>query len=141
PEMVPYEFMSLCGMPSREVIDAARKRQGPHGARWVRTYANREALRALNDLAAAEYPPGAMLAKEKLRDPSDRHPEGVAFMVKHPKAERPEGAGWEFSFFPGGPVGAGAACIACHRDGASKDYVFRRYGPSSAGQSAEASKD
>jgi hypothetical protein len=68
-----------------------------------------------------------MIAKEKLVAPQDDRTEAVAFMIKHPKGEFVESDGWEFVYRPVGsttPVYDG--CVACHRAGGKKDYVFAK---------------
>jgi hypothetical protein len=58
-------------------------------------------------------------------------PEGVAFMIKHPKGEFASSDGWEFVYFPTPTSRASyTRCVSCHRSGASKDYVFSSLAPS-----------
>ena len=61
------------------------KSHDPHADRWSSVYANPIALAALHDANAKEFPAGAVIAKEKLRQREDKAPEAVAFMIKHAK--------------------------------------------------------
>jgi hypothetical protein len=92
-------------------------------------YANPLAAAALKDEHTTLFPVGSIIAKEKLKEPQDARAEGVAFMIKRPKGQFVESDGWEFLYRPAA-AGQGdyTGCIACHRTGGTKDYVFGRYG-------------
>jgi hypothetical protein len=124
--LVPYALSIQCAMvkPSAENI----KRYGPHTNRWVMVYANPLAADALKDDFVKQFPPGAMIAKEKLAQPGAAHPEGVAFMIKHRDGEFTASGGWEFQYSPSSPNASYESCTNCHRAGGKKDYVFGSYG-------------
>jgi predicted small secreted protein len=130
-QLVPYELSILCASVKPRVEDL--KKHGPHTNRWIMVYANSLAEAALRNQATVELPAGAILVKEKLRNPGASDTEGVAFMVKHVKGEFPASGGWEFLYYPPYQPDADTkpsyeTCITCHRAGAAKDYVFGRYG-------------
>lgn len=128
-QLVPHELAVQCAPLTPQQLQIARKSHGPHTDRWVKVYANPTALRALRDKAAMTFPPGSVIAKEKLRRPGDVQAEGVAFMIKHPQGAFAESGGWEFLYHPA--TGARATydgCAACHRAGGAKDYVFGSHG-------------
>lgn len=126
---VPYELAIQCAPVTDEQLLKAQKSHGPHTGRWIRVYANQVAATALQDSRSGVFPVGAAIAKEKLRAPDDRHTDGVAFMIKRPKGQFVESDGWEFLYRPVGPEKPSYnGCIACHRAGATRDYVFGRYG-------------
>jgi hypothetical protein len=127
--LVPFELAIRCAPVTAEQLDTVRKSHGPHTARWIRVYANPLAATALQDERSRVFPVGAVIAKEKLRAPDDARADGVAFMIKRPKGQFVESDGWEFLYRPAGPEKASYdGCIACHRAGATKDYVFSRDG-------------
>jgi hypothetical protein len=125
PRLMPYELSMLC-MPATAARPAnARKTHGPHANLWAAVYANPAALATLQAKNSTGFPAGAIIAKEKRRQREDGTPEGVAFMIKHPKGEFARSNGWEFVYFPSpGNRSSYAHCVSCHRSGASKDYVF-----------------
>lgn len=127
--MVPFELAVQCAPVTDEQLEKARKRYGPHTGRWIRIYANPLAATALQDKRSRVFPVGAVIAKEKLRAPDDARADGVAFMIKRPKGQFVESDGWEFQYRPAGPEKPSYnGCIACHRAGATRDYVFGDYG-------------
>jgi hypothetical protein len=124
PKLMPYEMAVAC-MPAAVRPDEARKSHGPHADLWAAVYANPAALATLKAKNSTDFPAGAIIAKEKRRQREDLTPEGVAFMIKHPKGEFVGSDGWEFVYYPS-PANRSsyARCVSCHRSGASKDYVF-----------------
>jgi len=132
PRLMPYELATLC-MPAVARPGDARKSHGPHANLWASVYANPAALATLKTKNSADFPTGSIIAKEKRRQREDHTPEGVAFMIKHPKGEFTDSGGWEFVYFPSPGNRSGyARCISCHRSGASKDYVFSTLSESAA---------
>jgi Cytochrome P460 len=132
---VPYQLSWLCMTQRPRLEDVAK--HGPHTNRWIMVYANPSAEGALRNQATTEFPPGAVIVKEKLLQPTATEAEGTAFMIKHPKGEFSSSGGWEFLYYPEyrpapGVKASYETCIACHRTGAAKDYVFGRYGEPSA---------
>jgi hypothetical protein len=73
------------------------------------------------------YPVGSVVVKEKL-GPADV--EGVGGMLKRPRGYDPAGGDWEYFYFEraseveSGKVGT---CVECHRQAASRDYVFANW--------------
>lgn len=133
PRLMSYEMAAAC-MPMIDAQPAqARKSHGPHANLWSAVYANPAALAALKTKNSTDFPAGAILAKEKRRQREDVTPEGVAFMIKHPKGEFVGSDGWEFVDYPS-PANRSsyARCVSCHRSGASKDYVFSSLAESTA---------
>jgi cytochrome P460 len=133
PQEVPYELSILCGRPTPQQVEAAKKRHGPHFGYFIEVYANPAAKAALQGESAKALPEGAVIAKEKLRwvepgKPMER--DGVAFMVKRGGPQFARSGGWEFLFFPAGKGSAARtqqACAACHQAAAERDYVMGRY--------------
>lgn len=117
-----------CAPVTPEQLERERKIHGPHADRWIKVYANPIAAAALRDKNVTVFPEGAVIVKEKLRAPQDTNPEGVAFMTKRSTKDFPKSDGWEFSFRPAGTAAAYEGCIACHRAGGKKDFVFGQYG-------------
>lgn len=130
PHMVPFELSMACGPPS--AFQNLEERYGPHARRWIRVYANASAASAMKEPELTDYPVGSIIVKEKLQNPADSSPEGVAFMIKHGKGKFTESDGWEFLYYPWtGPTAAKAdvykGCTTCHRAGAKRDYVFGKF--------------
>jgi len=124
PQIVPYQLSFLCAAlpPTAKAIE----QHGPHTNHAIMVYANPLASAAVQDSAVRTFPPGATIAKEKLRGST---PDGVAFMVKHAAGEFTQSGGWEFLYYPSnGAKPTYETCIACHRAGGTKDYLFGRYG-------------
>ena len=91
-------------------------------------YANPIAAAALRDHNVTVFPEGAVIVKEKLRASEDPKAEAVAVMTKRSVKDFPNSNGWEFSFRPTETTPTYEGCIACHRAGGRKDYVFGQYG-------------
>jgi hypothetical protein len=125
PRLMPNELAVLCVPVTAAQQQQARKSHGPHANVWASVYANPPALATLKTKNSTDFPAGAVLAKEKRRQREDLTPEGVAFMIKHPKGEFSGSDGWEFVYYPS-PANPStyARCVSCHRSGASKDSVF-----------------
>jgi hypothetical protein len=75
----------LCGMMSLEEqqrrLAAVEREFGPHAEFYMRVYANPTAMAALHDARVTQFPPGSIIAKEKLQMLSDAKPEGLGFMI------------------------------------------------------------
>src|SRR3954468_18407149 len=133
PRLMPYELSLLC-MPAMAARPAdARKTHGPHANLWAAVYANPAALATLQAKNSADFPAGAIIAKEKRRQREGGTPEGVAFMIKHPEGEFVSSGGWEFVYIPP-PANRSsyAHCVSCPRSVAAKDYVFSTLADSAA---------
>lgn len=122
PQPIAFELSQLCVAAGRVDPGAGTKPKGPHTQRYIRVYARDPA-----DPAEQRFPPGSVIAKEKLLAVGDREPDGVAFMVRHAQPEFPESGGWEFLYFPasGDRSKTQEACASCHK--AAGDFVFGEY--------------
>jgi len=130
PRLMPYELTLLCVPATAVQSEQARKNHGPHANLWAAVYANPAALATLKTKRSTDFPAGAIIAKEKRRQREDRTPEGVAFMIKHPKGEFAASDGWEFVYYPSPANRASyTRCVSCHRSGGLKDYVFSPFPP------------
>jgi hypothetical protein len=108
----------------RDLRASAMQTHGSTHVGYIRVYANDLAFSAL-ERGDKTFPVGAGFAKEK----SETHGgpvDGVAFMIKRPKAERPDSGGWEFDYYPKIAGASYSACIECHRTGNTEDYVYAR---------------
>ena len=125
PVLMPRALAVQCMPVTADQLDHAEKSYGPHNQVWSSVYANPAALETLKAQDARVFPAGAVIAKAKLRKQTDRTPAAVAFMIKHGKGELAESGGWEFAYYPApGSRATYERCVSCHREGASKDYVF-----------------
>lgn len=104
PTLMPYELAVQCMPVTEAQLEQARKSHGPHTNLWSMVYANPVALAALRAKDAKVFASGSILAKEKRREREDATPEGVAFMIKHPKGEFVASDGWEFAYYPSPPL-------------------------------------
>ena len=120
----------LCAaLPPKELArrrEELQRAHGPHAERYLRVFANATASAAAREAMAKTFPPGSVVAKEKLADPYAAHPEAVAFMIKHAPGTYPGSGDWEFRYYPEARGAEYSGCIECHRTGASRDYVFGR---------------
>ena len=127
------ELAMLCRGASKEEVDAARIRFGPH--------ANTGILIFMNDLAAvafrtkaAQFPVGAVVVKQKTvhgyLDKDGKRvvgDNGVGGKVKRSPGFDPKHGDWEYFYFENlkkiesGPI---TSCIQCHDSAKNKDYVF-----------------
>ena len=125
PRLVPFQLAMACAPPDSEhQLEAARKTHGPHADRWMTTYMNSIAAAAFEKDDASEFPVGSVIVKEKLIGPADEKPEGIGVMIKR-GAKFAASGGWEFQFYPSAKNTSSLEhCVACHRSGAERDYVF-----------------
>jgi hypothetical protein len=68
---------------------------------------------------------GTILAKEKLLARGGI-PQAVAFMIKRPPGTLPDSGDWEFRYYPQVRDANYSSCVACHKSGTLRDYVFTR---------------
>jgi len=129
PIPVPLKLWVLCSRPTAEQRAEAYKVDGVHTERYVNVYANPAAVAILPDQVHRTFPVGSVIAKEKLLDPSDKSPDGVAFMVRRGEPRFRDSGGWEFLYFPtdGHKAEVHQACAACHRSSPTGDYVLGSY--------------
>jgi hypothetical protein len=127
------ELAMLCRGASKEEVDTARVRFGPH--------ANTGILIFMNDLAAsafrtkaAQFPVGAVVVKQKnVLGYTDKDGKsvmgdnGVGGMVKRSPGFDPKHGDWEYFYFEnpkkieGGRI---ESCVQCHDSAKHTDYVF-----------------
>lgn len=129
------ELAMRCIPVTRQQVEAARGKQGPHAHSAIRVYMNEVAASAFARGGAA-YPPGAVIVKQKTLLPtwdgkaSERGgalENGVGGMVKRPTGFDPAHGDWEYFYFDDpAKIEAGrmGSCIACHKAAKHTDYVF-----------------
>jgi ABC-type transport system substrate-binding protein len=110
----------LCGLQKPRAADV--EKHGPHTNRWIMVYANPSAAAALLDATATMFPPGSIIVKQKLDQPTASEPDGTALMIKHAKGEFISSGGWEFRYSPEYHPDQDAkpnydSCVACHKAG------------------------
>ena len=127
------ELAMLCRGASKQEVDTARLRFGPH--------ANTGVLIFMNDIAAAafrtnanSYPVGAVVVKHKtphgyiLKD--GKHvlgDVGVGGMVKRAPGFDAKHGDWEYFYFEDrNQIESGriSACVQCHDSAKQRDYIF-----------------
>jgi hypothetical protein len=132
--LVNPELAMLCMGASKEQVDAARIKFGPHANTAILVYMNKHAADAFRTNATA-YPVGAVVVKQKMlgsyRDHDGKwvHPAdtGVGGMVKRPAGYDPGHSDWEYFYFEDPKKiesGHISSCVQCHEAAKSKDYVF-----------------
>src|SRR5437667_9992461 len=124
----------LCRGASKEVVDAARIKFGPHANTGIVIYMNKLAGEAFSTNASV-FPVGSVVVKQKsirgyfdnegkrIRD-SDT---GVGGMVKRAAGYDPKHGDWEYFYFEDArkiESGRISSCVRCHESAKSKDYVF-----------------
>jgi len=128
------ELAMLCRGASREEIDAAGVRFGPHASTGILVFMNRLAADAFAANASV-YPVGAVIVKKKKvsasanDDGSRVHAAetGVGGMVKRVAGYDPKHGDWEYFFFEDTKrieSGRIASCVQCHSSAKDRDYVF-----------------
>jgi len=131
PHKVPAASAGLCA-PAYIVTHPGMDDDQPSGTdHFIRVYANPPAVPLLRSRRGEKFPIGAMIAKVKLLQGSDR-PVSVAFMIKRKAGFNPGSLDWEFLFFDGDmkqQVAAGARCQECHGGLKEVDGVFASYLP------------
>lgn len=125
PHPVSLQLWLRCMRPTPADWEAERRRVGPHAERYIMVYGSPPASKAAS--ARQPFPPGAIIAKAKLRSPGEA-PDGVAFMIKDPDGGFKDSGGWEFLYYPasGDRRATHDQCASCHRN-AKRDYVFGAY--------------
>jgi hypothetical protein len=128
------ELALLCRGASKEEVEAARIKFGPHANTGILIYMNKLAADAFTTNASA-FPVGAVVVKQKtihgymgkdgkfVRE-SDT---GVGGMVKRPVGYDPEHGDWEYFYFEDSTKiesGRISTCVQCHSSAKDKDYVF-----------------
>ena len=131
PVYVNPELAALCRGISKEEVDAARVRLGPHANTAIVIFMNKQAAEAFNTNASV-FPVGSVIVKQKtifgypgrLTHGKD---EGVGGMVKRTAGYDPGHGDWEYFYTENSlPVRSGPmqSCVQCHTAAKDKDYVF-----------------
>jgi len=128
------ELAMLCRGASKEEVDAARIKFGPHANTGILIYMNKPAQPALRTNASV-FPVGSVVVKQKtilgyfdkegkrIRDADH----GVGGMVKRALGYNPSHGDWEYFYFEEPTQiesGRISRCASCHESAKSKDYVF-----------------
>ena len=129
--LVNPEFAVLCVPISKERMDAARSRSGPHANTAIVVYMNDLAAGAFRTNAAT-FPVGAVIVKQKTvvgyTDKGVRRgDDGVGGMFKRSAVYDSKPGYWEYFYFEDfSRVESGriSSCVQCHESAKSKDYVF-----------------
>ncbi|MGC3960643.1 MAG: cytochrome P460 family protein [Verrucomicrobiota bacterium] len=128
------ELAMLCRGASKEEVEAARVRFGPHANTGILVYMNKLAADAFATNASA-YPVGSAIVKKKEihgytnKDGKQVHEAdtGVGGMVKRSAGYDPKHGDWEYFYFEDKKKiesGRISACVECHSSAKDKDYVF-----------------
>jgi Cytochrome P460 len=135
------EFALLCAGVSKEAVDAARTKFGPHANTGILIYMNKPAADAFGK-GAATFPMGSVIVKQKtiggyfgedgklVRDADT----GVGGMVKRSPGYDPQHGDWEYFYFEdAGKIESGriSSCVQCHESAKGRDYVFGTWNESS----------
>ena len=131
PHKVPAASAALCISPYLVTHPGVDDHQPSGTDHFIRVYANPSAVPLLRGRRGEKFPAGAMIAKVKLLQGSDR-PVSVAFMIKRKAGFNPDSLDWEFLFFDGQmkqQVPAGPQCQGCHGGLKEVDGVFASYLP------------
>lgn len=133
PVEVNPELAILCRGASKEEVDVARTKFGPHANAAVLIYMDKLAATAFNTNSTT-FPVGSIIVKQKkvfgyrkngkwVYDSND----GVGGMVKRPTGYDPAHGDWEYFYFQDPKKiesGRIASCIQCHDAAKEKDHVF-----------------
>ena len=128
------ELAMLCRGASKEEVEAARAKFGPHANTGILIYMNKLAADAFATNASA-FPVGAVVVKQKTihgyTDKNGRRVHeadtGVGGMMKRPVGYDPKHGDWEYFYFEDAKrieTGRITSCVQCHSSAKDKDYVF-----------------
>lgn len=127
------ELAMLCRGASKEEVDAARIRLGPHANTGIVIFMNDQAATAFRK-NAGQYPVGAVVVKQKtVHGYTDKlgkrvvGDNGVGGMVKRSPGFDPKHGDWEYFYFENPKrieSGRITSCVQCHSSAKDKDYVF-----------------
>ena len=128
------ELAMSCRGASREEVESARIKFGPHANTGILIYMNKPAADAFATNASA-YPVGAVSVKQKsIHGYTDNDGKrvyeadtGVGGMVKRSAGYDPKHGDWEYFYFEDiKKVESGriSTCVQCHASAKDKDYVF-----------------
>jgi len=128
------ELAILCKGASKEEVESARTRLGPHANTGILIYMNKLAADAFAK-KATPFPVGAVVVKRKMihgyTDKNGRRVgaggAGVGGMVKRSPGYDPKHGDWEYFYFEDArkiETGRIASCVQCHESARNRDYVF-----------------
>jgi len=128
------ELAMLCRGATKEEVDAARVRFGPHANTGILIYMNKLAADSFTTNAST-FPIGSVIVKRKqihgyTSKAGKRVYEadtGVGGMVKRSAGFDPEHGDWEYFYFEDTrriESGRITSCVQCHSSAKAKDYVF-----------------
>lgn len=127
------ELAMLCRGASKEEVDAARVRLGPHANAGILIFMNEQAATAFRT-NARPYPVGAVVVKQKtVYGYTDKRGKrvvgdnGVGGMVKRSPGFDPKHGDWEYFYFENPQKiesGRIASCVQCHNSARHQDFVF-----------------
>ena len=133
PVLVNPELAMLCIGASKEMVESARSKHGPHANSAVKIYMNEAAVAAFQQ--NTRYPVGSVVIKEKKRfgyRTKDRQGwqgtgYGVGGMIKRATGFNSQHGDWEYFYFEDLQhieSGKMDSCIQCHSKAADSDFVF-----------------
>ena len=128
------ELAMFCRGASKQEVEAARTKFGPHANTGIVIYMNKVAADAFTTNASV-YPIGAVIVKQKTihgymdKDGKQVHEadNGVGGMVKRSAGYDPKHGDWEYFYFEDTKKiesGRISSCVQCHTSAKDKDYVF-----------------
>jgi hypothetical protein len=128
------ELAMLCRGASKEEVEAARIKFGPHANTGILIYMDNVAADAFTRKAKA-YPVGSVIVKKKtIHGYTDNDGKrvleadtGVGGMVKRSAGYDPTHGDWEYFYFEDTrkiESGRISSCVQCHASAKDKDYVF-----------------
>jgi hypothetical protein len=131
---VNFELAILCRGASKEEVEAARLKFGPHANTGILIYMNEAAAKAFATNGSV-FPVGAAIVKQKTihgyRDKNGKRVQeasnGVGGMIKRPAGYDPKHGDWEYFYFEDAKKiesGRITSCVQCHSSAKEKDYVF-----------------
>jgi len=129
------ELAMLCRGASREEVEAAKIKHGPHAHTAILVYMNEPAAQVFSR-GDKVYPAGSVIVKQKRilgfydyksGKNISRAENGVGGMVKRAAGYDPDHGDWEYFYFEDkSKIQAGRiqSCVQCHEGAKSTDYVF-----------------
>jgi len=132
----PYRMSSivntLCGLPSKQRLEAERK-TNPHAEAYITVYVNNTGREAMFAKESQTFPQGSVIVKEKIGHRIEgSKPLLYTIMRKREPGYNPNLGDWEFAVVgPNGKdvqgIGKLENCQNCHRTKRVSDFVYRSY--------------
>jgi Cytochrome P460 len=130
PEYIMSKLDLMCVAPTQEQI-AAEEKSNPHFRHYMLCYVNKIGEHAMMQEKHPHFPPGSIIVKEKLDQPSlTAHVSLLTCMIKrNPGFDRAHND-WEYVVCDGSNSVLAARgkldnCGACHKEARDSDFVFR----------------